>query len=186
MKFLITGLGNIGAEYELTRHNMGFLVLDQLADKFGVEFVSDRYAQKALIRYKGRQIHLIKPSTYMNLSGNAVNYWLQTLKILPDHLLVVTDDIALPLGKLRMRAKGSDAGHNGLKHIAGVLGTDQFPRLRVGIGNDFPRGRQVDYVLGKLQEEELKVMEPVWEKACDMILGFCTIGINRTMTQYND
>jgi PTH1 family peptidyl-tRNA hydrolase len=186
MKFLITGLGNIGAEYELTRHNAGFLVVDQLADKFDVQFVTDRYARKALIRHKGRQIHLIKPSTYMNLSGNAVNYWLQALKIPLEHLLVVTDDIALPLGKLRMRAKGSDAGHNGLKHIVEVLGTNQFPRLRVGIGNDFLRGQQIDYVLGKWKEEELKVMEPVWEKACDMILGFCTIGIDRTMSRYND
>ncbi len=186
MKFLVAGLGNPGAEYELTRHNMGFLVLDQLADKFDVDFVPERYAQKALIKHKGRQIHLIKPSTYMNLSGNAVNYWLQTLKVPLENLLVVTDDIALPPGRLRMRAKGSDAGHNGLKHIAEILGTHQYPRLRVGIGNDFPRGQQVDYVLGRLQEEELKVMEPVWAKACDMILGFCTMGIGRTMTQYND
>ena len=186
MKFLVTGLGNIGSEYELTRHNMGFLVLDQLADQFDVRFSQERYAQKALIRYKGRQIHLIKPSTYMNLSGNAVNYWLQHLKMPLENLLVVTDDIALPLGKLRMRARGSDAGHNGLKHIAEVLGTNRYARLRVGIGNEFPRGQQVDYVLGRLQEEELKVMEPVWEKACNMILGFCTEGIDRTMTRYND
>jgi PTH1 family peptidyl-tRNA hydrolase len=186
MKFLITGLGNIGSEYELTRHNAGFLVLDQLADKYNAGFSSDRYAQRTLIKHKGRQIHIIKPSTYMNLSGKAVHYWLQSFKIPLENLLVVTDDIALPLGKLRMRAKGSDAGHNGLKHIAEILGTNQFARLRVGIGSEFQRGGQVDYVLGRLQPEELKVLEPVWGKACDMILGFCTIGIARTMTQFND
>jgi len=186
MKFLITGLGNIGAEYELTRHNAGFLAVDRLADKFGVVMKQERYANKGLLKYKGRQIHLIKPSTYMNLSGKAVNYWMQLLKISLENILIVTDDIALPQGKLRMRAKGSDAGHNGIKHIAEVLGTNQFPRLRVGIGNDFPKGRQVDYVLGRMHEEELKILEQVLDKACDMTLGFCTSGIARTMNQFND
>lgn len=186
MKFLITGLGNIGAEYELTRHNAGFLVVDRLVDKFDVVMKQERYAQKGLLKYKGRQIHLIKPATFMNLSGKAVNYWMQSLKISIENLLIVTDDIALPRGNLRMRAKGSDAGHNGIKHIAEVLGTNQYARLRVGIGNDFPKGRQIDYVLGRMQEEELKILEQALDKACDMILGFCTSGIARTMSQFND
>ncbi|AHM58286.1 peptidyl-tRNA hydrolase [Flammeovirgaceae bacterium 311] len=186
MKFLITGLGNPGPEYELTRHNIGFLVLDRLADREGVAFTTGRYADKAEIKFKGRQITLIKPNTYMNLSGKAVNYWLQELKTPKENLLVVTDDLALPFGKLRMRQKGSAAGHNGLTNIEQLTGGQDYARLRCGIGSDYPKGRQVDYVLSNFPLEQMNAMLPLLDKACDMIMGFCTIGIARTMSQFND
>jgi len=186
MKYLIVGLGNPGPEYELTRHNIGFLTLDRLADQHDVSFQSDRLADKAELKYKGRQVHLIKPSTYMNRSGKAINYWMQQLKISMDNCLIITDDIALPFGKLRMRAKGSSAGHNGLKDIESVLGGNQYPRLRFGVGNDFPKGGQVDYVLGRFPEDELATLPERMDKATEMILGFCTIGISRTMSQFNE
>jgi PTH1 family peptidyl-tRNA hydrolase len=186
MKYLVAGLGNIGPEYELTRHNIGFLVLDQLAERFDASFSPERYADKSEISYKGRKIHLIKPSTYMNLSGKAVHYWLQQLKIPKENLLVIVDDIALPFGKLRMRAKGSAAGHNGLKNIEDLTGGQNYPRLKFGIGSDFPKGRQVDYVLSNFTPHEFKSLDEPITKACDMALGFCTIGIQRTMSQYND
>src|SRR5690606_29337273 len=148
MKYLIVGLGNIGPEYELTRHNVGFLTSDRLADKDKVAWSSDRLAFTAEYKLKGRQIHVIKPTTYMNFSGLAVFYWLKTLKIPQEILLVVVDDVALPFGTLRMREKGSSAGHNGLKNIEEILGGQNYSRLRFGIGNDFPKGRQVEYVLG--------------------------------------
>src|SRR3954471_22031641 len=147
MKFLIAGLGNIGAEYELTRHNIGFLVLDQLADLHKANFELGRYADKAEVKFKGRTLHLIKPTTFMNLSGKAVSYWLNELKIPKENLLVIVDEIALPFGSLRMRTKGSAAGHNGLKNIEELLGGQDYSRLRVGIGNEFGKGHQVDFVL---------------------------------------
>lgn len=186
MKYLIAGLGNIGAEYELTRHNIGFLVLDHLASKLEIKFTSDKLSFVAEGKYKGRSIYLIKPTTYMNLSGKAVNYWLQELKIPVENLLVVTDDIALPFGKLRMRGKGSNAGHNGLGSIEETLGGNSYPRLRCGIGSNFSKGRQVDYVLSRFSEQEFQELDPLLEKACEMILSFCSIGIERTMNFFND
>ncbi|MEO0555416.1 MAG: aminoacyl-tRNA hydrolase [Bacteroidota bacterium] len=186
MKYLIAGLGNIGAEYELTRHNIGFLVLDRLADKQSVKFDHSRLANKAEFKYKGRHIHLIQPTTYMNLSGKAVNFWLKELKIPKENLLVITDDIALPFGKLRMRAKGSAAGHNGLKNIEELTGGQNYSRLKFGIGDNFPKGRQVDYVLSNFSKQEFEALPVSIDKAVDMILAFCSIGITRTMNQFND
>jgi PTH1 family peptidyl-tRNA hydrolase len=185
MKFLIAGLGNIGSEYELTRHNIGFLVLDRLADEKGVTFEITRHAEKAELKFKGKQIHLIKPTTYMNLSGKAIAYWLQELKIPKENLLVVIDDIALPFGTLRMRKQGSAAGHNGLTHIEQILGGTDYTRLRFGIGNNFNKGQQVDYVLGNFTQEEFQALPPLMDKASEMILSFCTIGPDRTMSLYN-
>lgn len=186
MKFLIVGLGNPGSEYELTRHNIGFLTLDRLADQYDVTFQPGRLADVAELKHKGRRLYLIKPNTFMNRSGKAVNYWLKQLKVSVASCLIVTDDIALPFGKLRMRAKGSSAGHNGLKDIESALGASNYPRLRFGIGNDFPKGRQVDYVLGRFPENELQALPERMDKAGDMILGFSTVGIQRTMSQYNE
>ena len=186
MKYLIVGLGNPGPEYELTRHNIGFLTLDRLADQHDVSFRTERLAETADLKYKGRQIFLIKPSTYMNRSGKAVNYWMQQLKVSVENCLIITDDIALPFGKLRMRAKGSSAGHNGLKDIENVLGGNQYPRLRFGVGNDFSKGGQVDYVLGRFPDKELEMLPKRMDKAADMILSFCTIGINSTMSKFNE
>jgi peptidyl-tRNA hydrolase, PTH1 family len=185
MKFLITGLGNPGAEYELTRHNVGFLVLDQLADKHGASFEMDRLAEKAEFKYKGRTIHLIKPTTFMNLSGKALAYWLQELKIEKENLLVVVDDIALPFGSLRMRTKGSAAGHNGLKNIEFILNAQQYSRLRFGVGDSFHKGQQVDYVLSNFTQAEFETLPTIITKANEMILSFCTIGAERTMSLYN-
>ncbi|MBL6445266.1 aminoacyl-tRNA hydrolase [Fulvivirga sp. 29W222] len=186
MKYLIAGLGNIGPEYETTRHNIGFLTLDRLAEQEGVTFSTERLAMKSEFKYKARQIHLIKPTTYMNLSGKAVNFWLQELKIPKENLLVIVDDIALPFGNLRLRAKGSSAGHNGLKNIEQVTGGANYARLKFGIGDNFHKGQQVDYVLSPFTKEEFKLLPEKMDKANDMILSFCTIGINRTMNQFND
>ncbi len=186
MKYLIAGLGNIGPEYELTRHNVGFLALDYLAEEKGETFATERYAAKAVVSHKGRKIHLIKPSTYMNLSGKAIQYWLTKLSIPKENLLVVVDDIALPFGKLRMRAKGSSAGHNGLKNIEDLLGGQNYARLKFGIGDNFPKGHQVDYVLSNFSQEELNKLPDFFKKSTEMILGFSTIGITMTMNQYND
>lgn len=185
MKFLIAGLGNVGPEYELTRHNIGFLVLDRLADVQKASFTLSRHAEKTELKFKGRQIHLIKPTTYMNLSGKAIAYWLQELKIPKENLLVVVDDIALPFGTLRMRKQGSAAGHNGLIHIEQVLGGTDYVRLRFGIGNNFNKGQQVDYVLGNFTPEEFQALPPLMDKASEMILSFCTIGADKTMSLYN-
>ena len=185
MKFLIAGLGNIGAEYELSRHNIGFLILDQLESQYNIKFELSRHAYYSEIKYKGRSIHLIKPTTYMNLSGKAVSFWMNDLKIEKSNLLVVTDDIALPFGKLRLKPKGSDAGHNGLKNIVALTGGNDFPRLRFGIGNNFHRGHQVDYVLSRFSKKEFEELPSAIDKACEMILSFTTIGIERTMNQFN-
>ncbi len=185
MKYLIAGLGNIGGEYELTRHNIGFLVLDQLADKHSATFTTSRLADKTELKIKGRSIHLIKPTTYMNLSGKAIAYWLQELKIPKENLLVVVDDLALPFGSLRMRTKGSSAGHNGLKNIELLLNGQDYNRLRFGIGNEFGKGQQVDYVLSNFSQEEFKLLPDAMTKANEMILSFCTIGVERTMNLFN-
>lgn len=185
MKYLIAGLGNIGPEYELTRHNVGFLVLDRLADLHKIDFSTTRLADKAELRYKGRHLHFIKPNTYMNLSGKAISYWLQELKIPKENLLVVVDDLALPFGTLRMRTKGSSAGHNGLKNIETLLGGEDYTRLRFGIGNEFGKGQQVDYVLSNFSKPELEALPPLMDKAGEMILSFCTMGPARTMSLFN-
>lgn len=185
MKYLIAGLGNIGPEYELTRHNIGFLVLDQLADEHKATFSPARLADKGEFRFKGRTIHLIKPTTYMNLSGKAIAYWLQALNIPRENLLVVVDEIALPFGTLRMRPKGSAGGHNGLKSIEQSLGDQAYPRLRFGIGNEFGRGQQVDYVLSNFTQAQFEALPPIIKKANEMILSFCMIGIEKTMSLYN-
>ncbi len=186
MKFLIVGLGNIGPEYELTRHNIGFLTLDRLAEEHKIKFETHRLADTAVLKHKGRQLHLIKPTTFMNLSGKAVAYWLQDLKIPKENLLVVVDDLALPFGSLRMRTRGSAAGHNGLKNIELVLGGQDYPRLRVGIGNNFSKGQQVDFVLSKFSKEEIKELPSLMDKAADMVFSFCTLGAERTMSSLND
>jgi peptidyl-tRNA hydrolase, PTH1 family len=186
MKYLIVGLGNIGPEYELTRHNVGFLTVDRLADKHGVEWKSDRLAFVSHFKFKSRQVYMIKPTTYMNLSGKAVNYWMKELNIPKENILVIVDDVALPFGKLRMRGKGSAAGHNGLKNIEALCGGQEYARLRFGIGDDFPKGRQVEYVLGRWNQKEIEELPIFMDKAIDMILSFCTVGINMTMTQFND
>ena len=186
MKYLIVGLGNPGPNYELTRHNIGFLTLDRLVDREKASpWAIGRHAEVAELKYKGRSIHMLKPTTFMNLSGKAVNYWLQELKIPKENLLVITDDLSLPYGKLRMRGKGSAGGHNGLKDIEKVLGGQNYARLRFGIGDDFGKGQQVDYVLSNFSKQEMDNMVPLLDQAADMILGFSTIGLDRTMNQYN-
>jgi peptidyl-tRNA hydrolase, PTH1 family len=186
MKYLIAGLGNIGAEYANTRHNIGFTVLDALARDAGISFSTDRYAAKASLRHKGKTLILVKPSTYMNLSGKAVRYWLEKENIPLENLLVIVDDIALPLGQLRMKTKGGDGGHNGLTSIIEILGTEEFTRLRFGIGGDFPKGYQVDYVLGEWTADEEKIFVPRIPAAFDIIKSFVTIGPEKTMTNYNN
>ncbi|MFY0686852.1 MAG: aminoacyl-tRNA hydrolase [Cyclobacteriaceae bacterium] len=185
MKYLIAGLGNIGPEYELTRHNIGFLVLDRLADKFDSKFEQDRHAFITLIKHKGRSIYLIKPTTYMNLSGKAVNYWLTELKIPKEHLLVITDDISIPYGKIRIRKKGSAGGHNGLGNIEQLTGGANYTRLRFGVGDDFSKGKQVDYVLAPFKSAEMDDLVLNMDRAVDATLAFCTIGVDRAMNQYN-
>ncbi len=185
MKHLIAGLGNIGEEYRNTRHNVGFMVLDAAAAASGISFSDSRYGSVATLRHKNAQLVLLKPSTFMNLSGNAVRYWLQKEKITPENLLVITDDIAIPTGSIRLRASGSPGGHNGLASISEVLGTDLYARLRIGIGNDFPRGGQVNYVLGRWSPEELAVIEKRIPLAVEMILHFALAGCELTMTAYN-
>lgn len=186
MKYLIVGLGNIGDEYRETRHNIGFMVLDALAKASNIVFKDGRYGATTTLSVKGRQLILLKPSTYMNLSGNAVRYWMQQEKIPLENVLVVVDDLALPFGSLRLKGKGSNAGHNGLKHIAATLGTQNYARLRFGIGNDFPKGAQVDYVLGNFDEEDRKQMPERLELAGEIIKSFCLAGLNLTMNQYNN
>lgn len=185
MKYLIVGLGNIGAEYAETRHNIGFKVLDAFAEASNAVFSSGRYGAIARVRFKGREFVLLKPSTYMNLSGKAVNYWMQAENIPVEQLLVIVDDLALPLGAIRLRTKGSDGGHNGLWHIAQTLGHENYARLRFGIGNDFPKGMQVDYVLGEWDADERKALTERIEQAIDAIRSFGTIGLERTMNFYN-
>lgn len=185
MKYLVVGLGNIGPEYHETRHNIGFMVVDALARESGATFTDGRYGFTTTIAVKGRQILLLKPSTYMNLSGNAVRYWMQKENIPLENTLIVVDDLALPFGTLRLKGKGSDAGHNGLKHIAATLGTQNYARLRFGIGNDFPRGGQIDYVLGHFTEDDWQTLPERLETAGEIVKSFCLAGIDITMNQYN-
>ncbi len=185
MKYLIAGLGNVGSEYAGTRHNMGFRILDALAGASNVVFEDRRYGFVASLPLKGRQLVLLKPSTYMNLSGNAVRYWANKENVPLERLLIVTDDLSLPFGALRMKPGGSDGGHNGLKSVASVLGTQAYARLRFGIGNDFPRGGQIGFVLGRFTEEDLKAMDERVGVACEMIRCFCLAGIQSAMNQYN-
>lgn len=185
MKYLIAGLGNIGSEYAETRHNIGFKVLDALAAASNAVFRTERYGDVAEMRFKGRTFLLLKPSTYMNNSGNAVRYWLRKEKVEPAELLVVLDDLALPLGTIRMRAKGNDGGHNGLKSIDACIGTNAYPRLRCGIGHDFRQGQQVDYVLGEWLPEEKETMRSVIGMASEAVLSFGTQGVERTMNLFN-
>ena len=185
MKYLIAGLGNIGPEYHETRHNIGFMVADALARSGNVTFADGRYGATASLAVKGRKLILPKPSTYMNLSGNAVRYWLQKENIPLENLLVVVDDLALPFGTLRLKGKGSDAGHNGLKHIAATLGTQDYARLRFGIGNGFPRGGQIDYVLGQFDDQERQLLPERIETAADIVKSFCLAGLDFTMNHYN-
>ena len=185
MKYLIAGLGYVGAEYENTRHNIGFNVVNELARRMGCSFELGRHAWKAEGKFKRRTLVLIKPTTYMNLSGKALSYWMQDQKIGVENLMVVTDDLALPFGKIRMKAKGSDGGHNGLKDINAVLGHNNYARLRFGIGDHFHKGHQVDYVLGKWNAEEEKNLEPAVQKSADAVEAFCSIGLERAMNFFN-
>lgn len=184
-KYLVAGLGNPGPEYEHTRHNIGFKVLDTLAGASSVLFSAGRYAHTARISVKGRQVVLIKPQTYMNLSGKAVAYWLREEKIPLENLLVVTDEIALPFGSIRIKTKGSDGGHNGLKDIQTTLQTTEYARFRFGIGQEFARGRQVDYVLGKWSEEEEKALPERLETSAKAIQTFVLAGVNAAMNEFN-
>lgn len=185
MNFLIVGLGNIGSEYAQTRHNIGFRVLDALAKASNLVFEDKRYGAVTTLKVKNQTLTLLKPSTYMNLSGNAVRYWMNEKKIPLENILVVVDDLSLPFGQLRMRPGGSEAGHNGLKHISSVLGTQQYARLRFGIGNDFPRGGQVNFVLGEFTDEDLKTMDERLELAGEMVKSFALSGIQFTMNHFN-
>lgn len=185
MKYLIVGLGNIGDAYADTRHNIGFIVADALAKEANAVFRTERYADMTKTSVKGRTLVVIKPSTYMNLSGKAVRYWMQKEEIPAENILVIVDDLALPLGALRMRAKGSDGGHNGLISIIETLGTTEFPRIRFGIGNDFAKGYQVDYVLGRWSSEEVKILVPKVTECVEMIRSFVLIGVERTMNHFN-
>jgi PTH1 family peptidyl-tRNA hydrolase len=185
MKYLIVGLGNIGEGYKDTRHNIGFTVLDAMALASNTSFTDKRYGAICDIRYKGRDLILLKPSTFMNLSGNAVSYWLKKENIPLENMLVIVDDIALPLGSIRMRPKGSDGGHNGLAHISTTLATNEYPRIRVGIGNSFHKGAQVDFVLGKWDPDEKNFMEGRTSIVIDMIKSFAFAGVELTMTAFN-
>jgi PTH1 family peptidyl-tRNA hydrolase len=186
VKYLIVGLGNIGAEYQNTRHNIGFKILDALAEASNITFTPDRYGSKTVYRFKGRQFVLIKPATYVNLSGKAVNYWMQKEKIPIDKVMVLTDDLALNFGHIRIKAKGSDGGHNGLKSINEVLGMNNYARLRFGIGNEFSMGQQIDYVLGEWDAREEKALPERIGKCIEVVKAFGTIGIQRTMNQCNN
>lgn len=185
MKYLIVGLGNIGNEYHDTRHNIGFTVLDAFVKASNLFFSEERYGSICKYKLKGRTLILLKPSTFMNLSGNAVRYWLQKEKIAPENLLIIVDDIALPFGSLRLKPQGSSAGHNGLADIQEVLGTNSYPRLRFGIGDNYPRGKQIEYVLGKFTPEEQTALPERVEIAGEIIKSFCLTGLQNTMTAYN-
>ena len=183
-KFLIVGLGNPGDEYRNTRHNTGYMVLDAFAKASNIVFEDRRYGYVAETSVKGRRLTLLKPTTFMNLSGNAVRYWMNKENIPLEHLLVIVDDLSLPVGAMRLKGNGSNGGHNGLGNIQSVIGTQQYARLRVGIGNDFPKGMQVDYVLGDFDEEDEKALLPCFDTAIEIIKRFVRAGINSTMNQH--
>jgi len=186
MKYLIVGLGNPGDKYKNTRHNIGFTILDALANASNICFEPDRLADKAVLKFKGRTLVLIKPNTFMNLSGKALNYWLQKEKISPENILVLTDDIALPFGKIRIKAKGSDGGHNGMKDIQLVLNSNKYPRLRFGVGSEFNPGSQVNYVLGEWSLDEKEQLKERCDTIGKAIKSFVTIGLDRTMNEFNN
>jgi PTH1 family peptidyl-tRNA hydrolase len=185
MKYLIVGLGNIGPEYADTRHNIGFMVLDELAKKAGVRFTTMRLAGYTEVPFKGKKLCLIKPTTFMNLSGKALNYWMQELDIPAERVLIVVDDLALPFGTVRLKPKGSNAGHNGLKSIEAVLGHSNYPRIRFGIGDNFSKGRQVDYVLSGFDADEQPELPALIDRSIQMIESFVAIGPELTMTNFN-
>ncbi len=185
MKYLVVGLGNVGPEYRDTRHNIGFRVLDALARASNAFFEEERFGARAEIRIKGRTVILLKPNTYMNLSGNAVAYWVEREKIALEDLLVVVDDLAIPFATLRLRGKGGTGGHNGLKNITEMLGTEEYPRLRCGIGSNFERGEQIDFVLSDWSEEEAEQLPSILSSAVEIIRSFVMQGLVRTMTLYN-
>ena len=184
-KFLIIGLGNVGDSYRNTRHNIGFKILDALVSASNISFETNRYADTSKLKIKGRTVILVKPTTFMNLSGKAVNYYIQSEKIEPENLLIITDDLALPFGTLRMRTKGSDGGHNGLKHIILTLNSSTFSRIRFGVGNEFSKGKQVDYVLGQWSNEEESALTERVDTAIEMIKSFVMVGAAQTMTLFN-
>lgn len=186
MKYLIVGLGNPGEKYANTRHNIGFKVVEAFVKACEGKFELNKHAEVAEVKFKGRTIILIKPTTFMNLSGKAVNYWMQAEKIPKENILVITDDLALPFGKLRMKGKGSDGGHNGLKDIQATLNSKDYARLRFGVGSEFNKGQQVDYVLGEWSSEEKETMEDRIKIATEFIKGFTTIGLGMTMTNWNN
>lgn len=186
MKYLIVGLGNIGAEYRNTRHNIGFKVLDAFAEASNITFTTQRYGDVVETRVKNKILLLLKPSTYMNLSGDAVRYWMTKENIPLENVLVIVDDIALPFGAIRIKGKGSDGGHNGLKNIAAMIGTQNYARLRFGVGNDFPKGAQIDYVLGNFSEEQEKQMPERLKIAIDAIKAFCLSGLTFAMNNYSN
>ena len=185
MKFLIVGLGNIGSEYWGTRHNIGFRVVNAVAEAASADFTEERYGAVARLRFKSAELVVLKPNTFMNLSGNAVRYWLQRESIPRERLLVVADDLSLPFGSLRLKARGSHGGHNGLRHIGELLSTDDYARLRFGIGNNFPRGRQVDYVLSPFTDDELGQMPAIVDRAVEIVRSFCLEGVDVAMNRYN-
>jgi len=186
MKYLIVGLGNIGTEYQDSRHNIGFTILDAFAKASNVFFTENRYGSTCEVKLKGRTIILLKPSTFMNLSGNAVRYWMNKEKIEIENMLIVVDDIALPFGALRLKPKGSDAGHNGLKNIQEILGHNEYSRLRFGIGSDYTRGKQIDYVLGKWTPLQWAAIPERAERAAEIIKSFCLAGMQTTMNEFNN
>lgn len=185
MKYLIVGIGNVGSEYEGTRHNCGFMALDALVKETDVKFSLDRHAYRAEMKYKGRTMILLKPTTYVNLSGKALKYWMMMEKVPLENVLVVVDDIAIPVGTLRMKKSGGAGGHNGLRNIEELLGTNNYCRLRIGVGDNFSKGRQVDHVLGQFSSEERAVLDPKLEQAAEMIKAFATQGPDRAMNMYN-
>ena len=185
MNFLIVGLGNIGPQYLFTRHNIGFMAVDYLAKQKDINFKTDRLASVASYKAKGQTIYLIKPTTFMNLSGKAVNHWLNFFKIEKENMLVLVDDLALPFETLRLKPKGSSGGHNGLKSIEEVLSSFEYPRLRMGIGSDFPKGRQADYVLSNFSETEFETIPFILDKTSEIIESFCFEGLTKTMNKYN-
>lgn len=185
MKYLIVGLGNIGPEYANTRHNIGFNIADELVGQLGGSFSNLRLAYYSEVAFKGKKLHVIKPTTFMNLSGKAVNYWRHELKIAPENVLVLVDDLALPLGKLRLKLQGSSAGHNGLKSIESLCGGQNYARLRFGIGDNFAKGRQVDYVLAPFDKDEQPELPALIDKSVELIKSFVTVGPSQTMTFFN-
>lgn len=184
-KFLVVGLGNIGPEYALTRHNAGFMVLDRMAAQYGFNFSMNRLAYTAQWQYKGKQVVFVKPTTFMNLSGRAVLYYMKQENVPLENLLLITDDKDLPFGKLRLKPKGSPGGHNGLRHTDEVLNTQEYARLRVGIGSSFSRGKQIDFVLGQFPEDELIQLPDYLDRAGEVVKAFCTMGIQFAMNNYN-